>query len=512
MQTQRLRLLRSTDAICLMLALVGSFQIAVRPALALDGGTLRVLPDNGWIAFEVITSGDDPTGDGFAYAMPPTFDGMGAWIADSNTLRVQVNHEIGDAAISEVNLDISALETALSQMISAGSTGGGRFVVSARQAYDRWSDDGGATWTNTSNTSNTSFNRFCSGQSYPPNTFGPDRGFVDETYITGEEFGSDRLFAIDSLNRDLYLLSGTAGSAAGGTGGIPFDSWENAALLDTGETSHIALLLSPDGGSQTLQLYIGEKGKDASGAAASSYLARNGLAYGSWYYLNAAYPTVGNTNSGNFDTSLAGGLTSGKLEDVDTSPSNPTQTVLGDQTSGVFSFDFNLVFSPAFDDAASDFSVTKISDTSGGINSLNAPDNVDWTNTTTLGPTFYPDGLIFVNEDNSSGEIWQIEPDGSNPIRIASTTVSAESTGILDISELLEYVPGSIVLTNNQGSPSSMSILIHPDAALLPPAAVPSMRLIGFGILGVALVATSVTQARMKRRSRHRRAQQDSGR
>ena len=34
-------------------------------ANALDGGTLRVNTYNGWKAFEIISSGENPTGDGF---------------------------------------------------------------------------------------------------------------------------------------------------------------------------------------------------------------------------------------------------------------------------------------------------------------------------------------------------------------------------------------------------------------------------------------------------------------
>jgi hypothetical protein len=457
---------------------------------ALDGGTLRLNTFNGWRAFEVITQGDDPSGDGFIYSMLSTFDGAGAWLVDPLTLRVQVNHETSDAAISEVDLDLIDLQAAISNMISSGSTGGGSFVKSARQAYDRWSSDGGASWTVTSSTSNTSFSRFCSGQAYAPDTFGTYRGFVDEVYITGEEFGNDRLFAIDSTNRDFYQLSGTVGSAPGGTGGMPFDSFENAALLDTGETGHVALLLSPDGGSQSLQLYIGEKGQDSSGSASGSFLARNGLAYGSWYYLNASYPSLGNTNNGTFDTSAAGALSSDKLEDVDTSPSDPTQAVLGDQTSGVFSFDFDLVFGAGFDAGTSSFTIAKISETSGGSESLNSPDNVDWTDTTALGATSDPDGLIFVNEDSSTGEIWRMKPDGSGKIRIASTTVGAESTGIFDVSEMVGYLPGSILITNNQGSPASMSVLINPDATLAPPLDVPNMSWMGRTFLTLLLIAT----------------------
>ncbi len=457
-----------TSGLPVLLLAVGSLLVGTS-AFALDGGTLRLSTYNGWKAFEVISAGDDPAGDGYSHSMLTHFDGAGAWLVDPATLRVQLNHEVFDTQISEVDIDLADLQTAIGNMISGGTTGSVSFVVSARQAYGRWSDDGGSTFTPTSDTSNTSFNRFCSGQAYAPNTFGTDRGFVDEIYITGEEFaGTNRLFAIDSVNRDLYQLSGTAGSAPGGIGGIPFDSYENVALMDTGETDHVALLLSPDGGTQTMRLYIGEKGKDSSGLASSDFLARNGLAYGSWYYLIASYPGIGGTNNGSFSTSSTGSLTSDKIEDVDTSPSNPTLAVMGDQTSGVFTFDFNFVFGTGFDSGSSSFTITMISTNTSGSGVLGQPDNVDWTDATTLGATTYPDGLIFVNEDNSTGEIWHMLPNGSSKVRIASTTTSAESTGILDVSVMLGYRPGSVLVTNNQGTPASMSVLINPDATLLP--------------------------------------------
>ncbi len=434
------------------------------PAHALDGGTVRITTDNGWKAFEVISSGEDPAGDGFSYAMPGTFDGAGAWLVDPATLRVQVNHETSDASISEVDLDVGNLGVAVANVISTGNTGGVSFVISARQAYARWSSDGGSNFVNTSSASNTSFTRFCSGQAYAPDTFGVGRGFVDQLYITGEETAGGRLFALDSVGRDLYQLSGVTGSAPGGIGGMPFDSWENAALLDTGETQHVALLLSPDGGTSNMALYVGEKGKDSNGSVSSSFLARNGLAFGSWYYLNASLPSLGNSNVGSFDTTASGALNATKLEDIDTSPSDPTRAVLGNQNFGVFTFDFALVFSSGFDAGLSSFAVTKISDTSGGTGSLDSPDNVDWTAATTLGGNSYPEGLIFVNEDNGDGEIWRMKPDGSAKLRVGSTTVGAESTGIFDVSQWVGYAPGSVLITNNQGSPASMTVLIGPDA------------------------------------------------
>ncbi len=452
-------------------------------AVALDGGTLRLNTYNGWDAFEVISINDNPAGDSINWAMPSTFDGIGAFLSDSNTLRLQVNHENADATISEVNLDLANFKTAISNTISGGSNGGGSFVTSARQAYDRWSGNGGASWTNTSNPFNTNFYRFCSGQSYAPNTFGTDRGFVDDIYITGEEGSTNRLFALDLDNRDFYQVSGVTGSASGGLGGMPFDAYENAALLDTGETDHVALLLSPDGGSRNMKIYIGEKGKDASGNASDDFLARNGLAYGSYYYLNDQLPTSGGTSSdGTFDITLDDGLKAAKMEDVDTSPGDPTRVVLGNQFVGVYTFDFDLDFSSGiFSAADSGFSIDKIHTNVGN------PDNVDWTAPTVLNGTAYPEGLVFVNVDNSNGTIWVGEPDGTDATRIGDTRgpngASSESSGILDISDLVGYNPGSIVLTNNQGSRASMTVLINPDATLAVPEPTSLALMLSAGLL-----------------------------
>lgn len=444
-------------------------------ALALDGGPLRLEPRNGWRAFEIISVGDDPTGDGFDYSMPSAFDGIGAWRPDDETLRVLVNHERTDASISEVSIDLGQLQQAIANTIDAGTPGGVSFVTSARQAYDRWSDDAGGTWQPAASVADTAFSRFCSGQSYLPNTFGVGRGFVDHVYVTGEEAFADsslnRLFALDITNRDFYQLSDVVGSAAGGIGGLLRDSFENAALVDTGETQHVALLLSPDGGSETMTLYVGEKGKDTAGTASDSFLARNGLAYGSYYYLDGSLPSEGTFAGGSFDTTPADGLKSSKLEDVDTSPSNPSRVVLGDQTSGVFTFDFQLDFTTgSFDADASSFAVTMTHPHADEMDGqLGDADNVDWTDGTRLGTSDYPDGLIFVNEDSGrqTGEVWMSTPDGGSATLIADTAgnrLATESTGVLDVSRLVGYRPGSLLLVNNQGTQTSMTLLIHPDA------------------------------------------------
>jgi hypothetical protein len=457
----------------ILVTLFGFVAMGEEPAFAINGGTLRVIPRNSWRAFEVITVGDNPSG----YSVPGTFDGVGAWLPAPNTLRVAINHETSDASVSEVNLNLANFQTAIRNVIATNATGGVSFVSSAQQAYSRWTANGGSTWTTTSNNTTTAFQRFCSGQSYVPDAFGYGRGFVDNIYITGEEVASGRLFALDLSNRDWYQLSGYTGAAAGGLGGMPADAWENAALLDTGDTTHVALLLSPDGGSSIMQLYIGDKGKDTAGNPSSSFLARNGLAYGRYYYLNDTLPTSTSVPStdGFIDTTTAGGLLSAKLEDVDTSPNDPTQAVVGIQETGLFTFDFNLDFtSGSFNAATSSFSLAKIqnhtNDTDGAFGDA---DNVDWTRATTLGGVSYPNGLIFVNEDSgtNNGETWMTTPTPAAAVtKIADTApadaATTETSGILDISGLVGFKPGSILLTTNQGSSASLTVLINPAATL----------------------------------------------
>lgn len=454
------------------LVLIGSAALLVPTANAIDGGTLRMTPRNGWQAFEVISIGENPAG-GASWSMPGTFDGLGAWLPDAETLRIQVNHENTDATISEVNLGLANFKTAIHNTISSGTPDGVSFVESANQAYDRWTNDEGTTWTTTSSASSTSFFRFCSGQSYQSNTFGTDRGFVDDVFITGEEGGTQRLFALDLDNRDFYQVSGVAGDATGGLGGMPFDSFENAALLDTGETDHVALMLSPDGGTRRMQLYVGEKGKDSEGNASNSFLARNGLAYGSYYYFNDTLPGSGTSDNGFFDTTTSGALLASKLEDVDTNPDDPTQVVLGVQETGLFTFDIDLDFtSGSFNAGSSDFSITKIQNHFNNLDgSFGDADNVEWTAATTLDGTTYDNGLIIVNEDSgtSGGETWMMEPDGTDLTLIADTiglSGATETSGVLDISIEVGYKPGSVLLSSNQGSNASLTVLINPDAAL----------------------------------------------
>lgn len=440
-------------------------------ATGLNGATPQLRTFNGWKVFEVITEGDNPSN---GWRLPGILDGAGAYLADERELRIQVNHELANqATISEVALHVPSLKAAIRNMIRFNSLQGQTFVIGARRAYQRYTLDGGTTWR--SNQGN--FRRFCSSQSYSPRP----RGFVDQLYITGEETGRNpvgRLVAIQSLSRDMYVLSGVTGdSGEGGNPGIPFDSFENAAWIDTKENNHVALVLSADYGSETVMLYIGKRGKGFNGESSDDVLARNGLAYGSWFYLKGSYPDLNQSRTGSFGTGRDGALSSSKMEDVDTSPSFPTRVVLGDQNSGVFVLDFSLNFQGnQFRVNQSSFSIKKIANHNPN-NNLNGADNADWTAVTSLKGTSYPQGIIFMNEDTDTGEIWQMTPDGGNKVRIGESKTGGESTGILDLSELVGYAPGSIVLSNNFGSPegggnlpSAMHILINPKATETSPA------------------------------------------
>lgn len=71
--------------------------------------------------------------------------------------------------------------------------------------------------------------------------------------------------------------------------------------------------------------------------------------------------------------------------------------------------------------------------------------------------------LGYRNKDDSGGGIWYMNPDGSSKVKVGETKVGAESTGILDVSEFLNYPPSYAMITTNQGSPSSMTLLLNPD-------------------------------------------------
>src|SRR5690349_3606637 len=100
----------------LLMTVSAAMALTAAPTLALDGGTLQMIPRNGWRAFEVISQGNNPAGDGFSYAIPGSFDGVGAWTPNPATLRLLINHEATDASISEVDLNLANFKAAISNI------------------------------------------------------------------------------------------------------------------------------------------------------------------------------------------------------------------------------------------------------------------------------------------------------------------------------------------------------------------------------------------------------------
>lgn len=437
--------------------------------MPLNGGRSMIDSSDGWKAIEVISEGDRP--EGSSWRLPGNLDGMGAFLVDSgNTLSILVNHELSKgAAISEIRLDTSLTMQAVANMIQSNTVGGVEFVKSSDLAYDKWTRNNGESWRTTVDPNISNFCRFFSSQSYEANLFGENRGFVDRVYITGEECEGGRLFALKAGSRDLFQVSGITGHVKNGSGigGMPFDSFENAALIDTGETKHVALMLSSDGGAKTFKLYVGKKGVDEYGEPDKhdNFLARNGLLYGEWYYLGSSLSTGCDTWAGGFVTDRSDAFRAEKFEDIDTNPSNPRQVELAESNSGVYFFDFDLAFDSQggngfFDTEQSRFTAKLISD-DFFRRSSRYPNKVDWTRK----------NPIFDNKDNDEGGIGYMKVNGQENRRVGSSRVNSESNGILDISHLLNYPPSMVMITTNQGEPSSMTLLLNPDLGdlLLPP-------------------------------------------
>lgn len=447
---------------------------------SLNGDTTTLHTHHGWKTFEVITQGDD---NGNGYIVPGELDGVGAYMVNDHTLRILVNHETGRACdtetmaiVSEIDVDVLHLTMAVQHMIVHDTLGTTTpdFVQRFRPAWDVVLDPNRNPILGQPQPR---FRLFCSSQSYGPNPFGvPGEGFADQIYLFGEEkrnqpFG--RLFCIDHSNRTSYQLSDGVGDASniqGGNGGMMWDSFENVAIVRTHETKHVAFLMSHDGGSETLKLYIGQKNKNKDGTFNNvGFLERNGLAYGSWFYLKSGLPLQqGQSEPGTFAKDSNGAITSSKFEDVDTNPNNPTQVVLGEEKLGVYVFTFDLQFNAngVFDADQSSFDVTMLFNDERGP--MRRADNVLWTAA----------DLIYASTDGTDGAVWQMQSDGTGLKRVASSKRADDAdgspSGMVDISGYLGYQHASILLVTTMGCGSSLSVLISDTATKLAPVATPS--------------------------------------
>ncbi len=439
-------------------------------------GQVNLAPVAGWRAFAIVTEGDNISNIADAgygtVASRGKYDGLGA-IRAGNDVSVWINHETSSAAISRVVLDRAKLRQAIRSTIDNGQT---VFPTSLKTAmgYAYVSIfDGSYHAVNNplpvaSGTINVglygdaNFDRFCSGTSYPENSFGDNLGFVDNLYLTGEEVSSGKLYALQQDTRTLWEIP-DAGSSP----------WENTALIDTGNTTHVALLLFADEGNspgEPLRLYVGEKGVDDNADGEIDLLERNGLRGGVIYYFDPD-PGFSLTDlpdgqvTGTWTSNINNALRETKLEDIHTNPLDGSEVVFADQTDGLYRMDLGLVFTPGGIDLANSVTtIIQIDDDDTG--QIGAPDNLTWS----------ADGFIYVEEDGDGDSIFQLNDDGTGILEIAMAF--SEPSGIIDISELAGYLPGSVFLTSVMGDDTSDAQLI----ALISPVATGPNTVVAEGV------------------------------
>ncbi|WP_146445982.1 hypothetical protein [Botrimarina colliarenosi] len=446
--------------------------LVATPAAALNGQTpLGLATLNGWKAIEILSQGDSLAGvadPGFgSVATHATYDGLGIY-PRADSLSVWINHETSQAAITRVELDPDALRQQIEYVRNGLAVGATTPVIGAGFAYETIFDGGYDAQSDPAPVAvgpvevaaygAANFSRFCSGTSHHALAFDGARGFVDSIYLTGEEVNGGYFYALDEATRTLWEATDLGRS-----------SWENAAAVDTGETAHVALILSPDVGSGVgdyIRLYVGEKGIDANADGEIDFLERNGLRGGTTYLFKPSSGSKSDLPDGTvsgFWTTIAdapNALLEKKLEDVHTNPRDGTEVVLGAQLDGVYRMKVDLTFTESgdFDRANSPVSLTQIDDNSTAP--IGAPDNVTWSY----------DGMIYVQEDGDGDGIFQIDRDGGSRVQIAAA--GSEPSGVIDASIELGYQPGSVLMTSLQGSGSSgaqLGLLISPDAAPLLP-------------------------------------------
>jgi hypothetical protein len=122
-------------------------------------------------------------------------------------------------------------------------------------------------------------------------------------------------------------------------------------------------------------------------------------AFGSTFYMQGSLPTKGGSfDTGTFGTDIQSAVTAEKLEDVATSPLQPTKVVLAEQLTGVYEIDLDIKFNDGvFSASSSSFSITKLDIT------ISNPDNVEWA----------ADGCIYAVSDDDTGSVVRMMPDGT---------------------------------------------------------------------------------------------------
>jgi len=418
-------------------------------------------------------------------------DGTGAYSLNDTTVRVLVNHEVGNSAGYKYTL-ASGAELTGARISYFDIDKRTLKIVDSGLAFDTIYNRAGEEVTPTTPLDTIAgefgLDRFCSANLMEAYQFGNGRGFADTIYFAGEETDNGTEFALNVETNELWALP-WLGVAA----------WESVTELDTGSTDKVALLIGDDRGPAPLYLYVGTKGVDYDENGQINFLERNGLTGGNLYAWVADDPSnnadvieadardfsgTGNSTKGRFvevdiydetgalpgyddlgfatqDTqdALAADVNAflmSRPEDVATNPNKGNQAVVAstgrtgilddadvwgttyivdvnftDLTNGNIGGDIKILYD------GNDFETNGVSHPDYGLRS---PDNLDWAD----------DGKIYLQEDRAissslfgatSGEeasIWSIDPNATASettlTRIAQIDRSAVPSGQTDSS------------------------------------------------------------------------------
>lgn len=483
---------------------------------------MKAVPGSGYVVNPIFTIGDtinastgalNPTSAG-AFSPVGTLDGLGAFSLNANTVRVFSNHEIelpatGSAGYPYTLANGTVITKGGARISYWDIDKTTRRVVDGGLAIARMYDRTGTVVTSTAQLELGGLDRTCSSALFEPNLWGAGRGLVDRTYIMGEEtstaFGHPHggtYWALDTSNGDLWALPDM------GRG-----SWENAALVDTGTTTHVAFLLGDDAQARPLYLYVGQKIPDG------NFVERNGLKggqlyvwkttngnttpqqfngtgatrTGTWVAVNARNianaGTAGHDSQGYKNDTTLGNEAAGlgcflfsRPEDLSTSPTDGSIVAFTSTGRGsvypldnwgdtyILDIDFNGSAMPT----AGNIRILYDGDDAGGgqfmspEEGLRCPDNLDWAD----------DGFIYVQEDQSNQvgsfgaagfetSIWKVNATTGAAVRLAQTDRSTvlpigstdtnpgdvgnwESSGIIDVSSLFGEAAGTLFLFDLQ--------------------------------------------------------------
>ena len=437
-------------------------------------GSSMAFGKNGYFVRPLHTVGES-VGD---YTPPGILDGLGAYELNNETVRVLANHELLHfrGYPYEITFGSNGRFTLTGARVSYFDIDKAtREVVASGLAYDTIYNANGDFATDKEFLAHNlnGFSRFCSSQLVEPQQFGNGRGLENRIYFTGEEDGGffnpvgGALWALDVDNNDLWHVPALGRGA-----------WESVTEIDTGTTTHVALILADDSapfdfdpdaedGNEVspLYLYVGEK--DPSG----DFLARNGLRggklcvwisgsgertplefngsgslVGSWVEVNNVpqldqadesgangfdefgYPTQGNLW---LQAKARAAFGFSRPEDVSTNPANGTEIVLAstgvdtyavDENTGNGADTFGTLYTVVTDFEGVDFSDFPGSGTVGGVVTILYDGDADPARALRSPDNldWADDGFIYVQEDEAeeatlSGDEVLFGPGAANP-------------------------------------------------------------------------------------------------